>query len=137
MHRSLEHLRVAGADVFVRHCFTGVTMQSTASSSLRWLPRSRAGQWSVALAGVSVTCILLLILVVYLLGIVEAADSYTDDPLQAVWGLILWASAVASFVVGLVAITRRHERAILVIAATLLGVLPVVLLISEIALGKF
>jgi hypothetical protein len=32
---------------------------------------------------------------------------------------------------------RRHERAVLVFAATLLGLLPVVLLISEIALGKF
>jgi len=112
-------------------------MQVTASSSIRWLPRSRAGRWSVALAGVSVTCILLLVVVVYLLGVVEAADSYTDDWVQAGWGLLIWASALAFFVVGVVAITRRHERAVLVLAATLLGLLPVVLLISEIALGKF
>jgi len=112
-------------------------MEHTASPTTRWLPHSRAGRWSVALAGVSVTCILLLVVVVYLLGIVEAADSYTDDWVQAGWGLLIWASALASFVVGVVAITRRHERAVLVLAATLLGLLPVVLLISEIALGKF
>jgi hypothetical protein len=112
-------------------------MQLTASSSMRWLPRSTAGRWSVALAGVSVTCILLLVLVVYLLGIVEPADSYTDDWVQAGWGLLIWTTALASLVVGVVAITRRHERSLLVMAAVILGLLPVALLISEIALGKF
>ena len=112
-------------------------MEHTASSTTRWLPHTRSGRWSVALAGVSVTCILLLVLVVYVLGLVEAADSYTDDAAQAAWGLLIWASAVASFVVGVVAIARRHERSVLVVAAVLLGLLPIALLASEIALGKF
>jgi hypothetical protein len=112
-------------------------MEHTASPTPRWLPHSRSGRWSVVLAGVSVTCILLLVLVVYVLGLVEPADSYTDDAAQAAWGLLIWASAVASFVVGVVAIARQHERSLLVMAAVLLGLLPVVLLISEIALGKF
>jgi len=112
-------------------------MEHTASSTTRWLPHSRTGRWSVTLAGVSVACILLLVLVVHVLGLVEAADSYTDDPAQTAWGLLIWASAVASFVVGVVAIARRHERSLLVMAAVLLGILPVVLLVSEIALGKF
>lgn len=112
-------------------------MEHTASSTSRWLPHSRSGRWSVGLAGFSITCIFLLVVVVYLLGVVEPADSYTDDWAQAAWGLLIWASAVASFVVGIVAITRRQERAVLVFAATLLGLLPVVLLVSEIALGKF
>ena len=116
---------------------SGLTMEHTASSTTRWLPHSRTGRWSVALAGVSVTCILLLVLVVYVLGLVEPADSYTDDWAQAGWGLLIWTTALASFVVGVVAITRRHERSLLVMAAVLLGLLPVVLLISEIALGKF
>ena len=112
-------------------------MQLTASASVRWLPQSRIGRWSVALAGVSVTCIALLVLVVYVLGLVEPADSYTDDWAQAAWGVLIWATALASLVVGVVAITRRHERSLLVMAAVLLGLLPVALLISEIALGKF
>jgi hypothetical protein len=89
------------------------------------------------LAAVSVTCILVLVLVVYVLGLVEAADSYTDDWVQAAWGLVIWTTALASLVVGVVAITRRHERSPLVVAAVLLGLLPVALLISEIAAGKF
>lgn len=112
-------------------------MEHTASSTTRWLPHSRTGRWSVALAGVSVTCILLLVLVVYVLGLVEPADSYTDDWTQAAWGVLIWTTALASLVVGVVAIARRHERSLLVMAAVLLGLLPVVMLISEIALGKF
>lgn len=111
-------------------------MEHAASPTTRWLPQSRAGWWSVALAGVSVTCIVLLVLVVYALGVVEPADSYTDDWAQAAWGILIWTTALASLVVGIVAITRRHERALLVMASVLLGLLPVVLLISEIALGK-
>jgi hypothetical protein len=112
-------------------------MEHTASSTTRWLPHSRAGRWSVALAAVSVACILVLVLVVYVFGIVEAADSYTDDWAQAAWGLVIWTTALASLVVGVVAITRQHERSFLVMTSVLLGLLPVVLLISEIALGKF
>lgn len=114
-----------------------MTVEHTASAAARLLPHSRAGRWSVALAAVSVACITVLVLVVYVLGIVDPADSYTDDWLQATWGFVIWTTAVASLVAGAVAIIRRHERSPLVIAAALLGLLPVVLLISEIALGKF
>jgi hypothetical protein len=112
-------------------------MEHATSSTSRLLPHSRSGRWSIALAGVSVTCILVLVLVVYVLGLVEAADNYTDEPVQTAWGVLIWASAVASFAFGVVAIARRHERSLLVVAAVLLGLLPLVLLISEIALGKF
>jgi di/tricarboxylate transporter len=104
---------------------------------MRWSPESRAGWWSVALAGVTVASIALLVLVVYLLGAVEPADSYTDDWVQTAWGSLIWVSALGCFVAGVVAITRRHERSGLVLVATLLGLLPVALLISEVALGKF
>jgi len=104
---------------------------------MRWSPQSRAGWWSVALAGVSVVGILLLVVVVYVLGVIEPAEDYTDDWVQAAWGVLIWATALACFVVGVVAIARRHERSWMVWVATLLGLLPVALLISEIALGKF
>ncbi len=108
-----------------------------ATEAHRWLPQSRAGWWSVALAGITVASISLLVLVVYAFGVVEPADSYTDDWMQAGWGLFIWGTALACVVVGVVAITRRHERSWMVLVATLLGLLPVVLLISEVALGKF
>ena len=113
------------------------TMQRSDRHDMRWLPQSRVGWWAVALAGVTVASIALLVLVVYALGVVEPADSYTDDWLQAVWGLFIWVTALACVVAGVVAITRRQERSWMVLMATLLGLLPVALLISEIALGKF
>ena len=103
---------------------------------LQWLPESRVGRRAVALAGVSVTGIALLVLG-FALDIVEPADSYTDSWAQLVWGAGIWACAVAAFVAGLVAIVRHHERSWVLVLATALGLLPVVLLLSEIALGKF
>jgi len=112
-------------------------MERSAPHAMRWSPESRLGRWSVALAGVTVASIALLVLVVYLLGVVEPADSYTDDWLQTAWGVFIWVSALACFVVGAVAIARRHERSWAVLTATLLGLLPAALLLSEVALGKF
>ncbi|MGN6577245.1 MAG: hypothetical protein ACTHKG_16350 [Nocardioides sp.] len=71
------------------------------------------------------------------LDIVELADGYTDSWAQAAWGAGIWAFAVAAFLTGLIAIARHHERSWMVVLATALGLLPIVLLVSEIALGKF
>jgi MFS family permease len=99
-------------------------------------PDSRVGRRAVTLAGLSVAGILLLVLG-FALDIVEPADSYTDSWAQLVWGVGIWGCAVAALVAGLVAIIRHHERSWMVVLATALGLLPLVLLLSEIALGKF
>lgn len=113
-----------------------MSTQSGTRLDVRGRPASRLGRRAVALAGLSVTGIALLVLG-FALDLVEPADSYTDSWPQLVWGMGIWACAVAAFVTGLVAITRRHERSWMVVAATALGLLPLALLISEIALGKF
>lgn len=111
-------------------------MQSRTGRDIRGWPESRIGRRALTLAGLSFTGIVLLVLG-FALDIVEPADSYTDSPAQLVWGMGIWLCAVAAFVAGLVAIVRRHDRSWMVVLATGLGVLPVVLLVSEIALGKF
>ena len=63
-------------------------------------------------------------------------DSFSDNPAFGAWGVSIWVTGVAAVVTGVVAITRHHERSWLVVVATLLGFLPVVLLLSEAALGK-
>lgn len=93
------------------------------------------GRWAVGLAGLSVSCIALLLLA-FALG-VDPADSYTDDGAQAAWGLVIWASAVSAVVTGVLAVVRRHDRSALVRTAVVVGLLPALMLISEIALGKF
>ena len=102
---------------------------------MRGWPDSRIGRWAITLAGLSLTGIVLLVLG-FALDIVEPADSYTDSWVQLVWGVGIWVCAVAAFAAGLVAIVR-HERSWMVALATALGLLPAVLLLSEIALGKF
>jgi hypothetical protein len=112
----------------------------TAHSSLRhdvrvW-PESRPGRRAVVFAGLSITGIALLVLS-FAVDIVEPADSYTDSWPQLAWGVGIWGCAGTAFVAGVLAIARHHERSWAVMLATALGLLPVVLLISEIALGKF
>ncbi len=103
---------------------------------VRKRPESSAGWRAITFAGLSVAGIVLLVLG-FALGIVEPADSYTDSWAQLVWGMGIWGCAVAAFVAGLVAIVRNHERSWMVVLATALGLLPLVMLLSEIALGKF
>jgi hypothetical protein len=113
-----------------------MTTQSSMRHGMRGWPESRIGRRAITFAGMSITGIVLLVLG-FALDIVEPADSYTDSWAQLVWGAGIWVCAVAAFVAGLVAIVRHHERSWIVVLATGLGLLPVVLLLSEIALGKF
>ena len=103
---------------------------------MRGGPESHVGRRAITFAGLSLSGIALLVLS-FALGIVEPADSYTDSWTQLVWGVGIWTCAVAAFVTGLIAIVRHDERSWMVMLATALGLLPVVLLVSEIALGKF
>ena len=113
-----------------------MTTPSSTRPGMRGLPESRVGRRAVALAALSVTGIVLLVLS-FALGIVEPANSYTDSWAQLVWGIGIWVSAVAALVTGLIAIGRHHDRSWMVMVATAFGLLPAVLLLSEIALGKF
>lgn len=101
---------------------------------MQLMPESRAGWSTVALAGLTVVSVVL-ILLAFALDVVDPADSFTDSWVQTMWGLSIWATGVASVVVGVVATTRRYERSWMVLPATLLGHLPVALLLSEAALG--
>jgi drug/metabolite transporter (DMT)-like permease len=113
-----------------------MTTHLSVRHNMRGWPESLVGRRAITFAGLSVAGIVLLVLG-FTLGIVEPADSYTDSWAQLVWGLGIWVCAVAGFVAGLVAIVRHRERSWMVVLATVLGLLPVVLLLSEIALGKF
>lgn len=103
---------------------------------MRGWPETHTGRRALTLAGLSVTGIVLLVLG-FAIDIVEPADSYTDSWSQLAWGAGIWVCAVAAFVTGLVAILHHHERSWMVMLATALGLLPLVLLLSEIALGNF
>ena len=113
-----------------------MTTQSSTRHEVPGWPQSRVGRRAVALAALSVAGVGLLVLS-FALGIVEPADSYSDSWGQLVWGLGIWACGIGAVVTGLVAMIGHHERSWMVVLATALGLLPLVLLLGEIALGKF
>jgi len=101
-----------------------------------WVPQSRVGRWAVVLAGVTAANVVL-ILGSLAFDLVELPDTFSDNWRFGMWGLSIWATGVASLASGVIAMTRGRDRSRLVVLATLLGLLPVALLISEVALGKF
>ena len=74
-----------------------------------WLPESRVGWWAVALAGLNVTNVLV-ILSTLALGAVDLPDTFSDNYGFSMWGLSVWAIAMACPVTGVVAITHRHDH---------------------------
>jgi ABC-type uncharacterized transport system permease subunit len=113
-----------------------MTTHSSTRHDMRGWPESRVGRRAIKLAGFSVAGIVLLVLA-FALHLVEPAESYTDSWAQLVWGVGIWACGIGAVVTGLVAMVRHHERSWMVVLATVFGLLPLALLISEIALGKF
>ena len=97
---------------------------------------SRVGWWAVRFAGLCVAGVVLVVLA-FALNVVEPAKSYTDSWAQLVWGLGIWACGIGAVITGVVAIVRHRERSWMVMLATVLGLLPLALLLSEIATGNF
>jgi len=113
-----------------------MTTHPSSRPELRGWPESHLGRRAVVFAALSVGGIVLLVLS-FTLNVVEPADSYLDSWPQLVWGAGIWGCAVTALVTGGLAIVRHRERSWMVLLATVLGLLPVALLVSEIALGKF
>jgi MFS family permease len=113
-----------------------MTTHSNRRQDMRGWPESRVGRRAITLAGFTVAGVVLLVLA-FALNIVEPAESYTDSWAQLVWGLGIWACGIGAVVSGFLAMVRHHERSWMVALATVVGLLPLALLLSEIALGKF
>jgi hypothetical protein len=99
-----------------------------------WLPESRAGWWTLALAALALTGIVLLA-VGLAVGAVEAAESLTADWLLLGWGVAMLAAGVASVVTGGIAMAHHHEHSRLVALAMLLGLIVAAVMLREAAQG--
>lgn len=113
-----------------------MTTHPSTRHEIRGWPESNVGRRAITLAGLSLAGVGLLVLS-FALGLVEPAKSYTDSWGQLVWGLGIWVCGIGAVVTGLVAIIGHHERSWMVVLAAAVGLLPLVLLVGEIALGKF
>lgn len=95
--------------------------------SLRRTDHGTQGPWSQDHAAVAAP----------LVRPVEPAQSYTDSWPQLVWGIGIWGCGIGAVATGAVAIVRQHERSWMVLLATAVGLLPLALLVGEIATGNF
>lgn len=97
---------------------THVDQQLPASGGrrVRWLPTTQLGKWAVALAA----------------GLFVLEPLWMVLPGGGALGLL---SGLAGGVVALVAITRRHERAVLVFAALVPFLLALVFVLAELFIG--
>ncbi|HWJ82777.1 MAG TPA: hypothetical protein VNS55_11115 [Nocardioides sp.] len=100
---------------------------------IHWLPETRAGRWALSLAGASVGGVA--VIIVALAAGLDHGGSFTDNWVASLMGVAVFATAAASTVTGLVALSRRHDRSALVIAGTALGVLVLALTLQQVAEG--
>ena len=111
-----------------------MTTHPSPRHDVRGRPESRVGRLAITFAGLAVAGVAVLVLG-FALNIVQPADNYTDSWAQLVWGLGIWACGIGAVVTGLIAMVHHHERSWMVALATVLGFLPLFLLLSEVALG--
>jgi hypothetical protein len=99
-----------------------------------WSPTSRLGRWSVVLAGLAV-CGTLALAGAFQLGILETAESFSDNWLLTGLGAAQLAVGAGAAVTGVLARVRQHERSALVLAATVLGLLVAMLVLQQVGEG--
>ena len=100
---------------------------------MQWAPETRLGTWTARLAGLAVGGTVALA-IAFALGM-EHADSFSDKPLLTLAGVALLASGATSVVTGAWALVRCHDRSLLLVTATVSGVLVTALTLQQVAEG--
>jgi hypothetical protein len=94
-----------------------------------WWPGTRAGWWSVRLAGAFVVCFGMALALVA--AGQRGGDTFFSNPSLALTMLTAGAAAIAGGVMASVAIMSKRERSLLVVAALLLGLLALTFALGE------
>ena len=95
------------------------------------MPKTLLGRWSVGLA--IAFFLLLATLALLAKSGQEGGETFSDNLLLAVPGLLSGVSGVAAFFTGVAAILRRKERSPLVFLATLIGLLVLLFVLGEVS----
>ena len=96
---------------------------------VRWIPRTRAGAWTVGLFVAHVVAMVMFFLLALARDI--PTESFFDRPELAVTLLIGALAAFATTIVGATSISRRIDRSPVVMLATILGLLPSLFFLGE------
>jgi hypothetical protein len=100
---------------------------------VQWSAETRAGRWALSLAALAVGGTVA-VAIAFSAGL-DHGGSFADNWVASLAGVAILASAVASVVTGLLALTRRHEHSRLVVAATCASGLVTVLMLQQVAEG--
>lgn len=85
------------------------------------MPRTKLGKWSLSLIGAFFVSVL--VFLIFIADGQRGGQGFFDNLYLAITGLLAGACGIASFVVGLIAIIRRHERSAFVFIAVFIGAL--------------
>ena len=109
------------------------TTPSTTHHGMRWLPQTRLGRWATASAATALGLTVALS-VAFAVGM-ERPETMTDSWLVLAVGAATLAGSGTATVTGMLAMTRRHDHAWLVGAATGLGLLLTLLMLQQVGEG--
>ena len=95
-----------------------------------FLPKTIPGKWSVGLA----ISFIVFFALVSILGATgqEAGETFFSNLYLAIPGLLAFVSGIAAFLTGLISIIFLKDRAILVFAATAVGLLIIAFMLGDI-----
>ena len=103
---------------------------TTLSSSLWQRPGTRLGWWAVGLAATFVV-MFMINSIVFMPAYQDAANAWWRQTLLPLYGIFMMLCGLAAGVVGLIAVTRKHERSWLVWLTILPGAFMLFLILGE------
>ncbi len=103
---------------------------------LSFIPKTKLGKWSLGLAAAMPGLLFIgMSFTTLLYESVPAGGTILKDiavrPVLALTMLAGMVSGISAFIIGLIAIIRQNERALLVYGATLIGALLIIFLLGE------
>lgn len=82
-------------------------------------PQTKLGKWSVGLNAFFLTIIIISIVLVKVLGVLSFDDTWWDVTVN------VFLAAIAAFILGIIAITKKKERSVLVYISVAIGLLAI------------
>ena len=83
-------------------------------------PKTSLGKWSVGLNTFFLIVIIISIILVKVLGILDFGDHWWDITVP-----ISFSSSIIAFIMGIIAVTKKKERSLLVYLSILIGILTI------------
>lgn len=99
---------------------------------MKIIPRTKLGKWSVVLAAVFVTLMLLFFAMIHLFG-QRGGETFFSNLLLTIPVLIAFGSATASCIVGIISFITSKERALLVFVSVIAGLIVTIYGVMELA----